>query len=367
MLVLKKSIVLTLWCALSLAGFQTSAEEPDAEGTPPDRYAIPDGDAEELIEFMRGLARARPLDDEAREKTLAALNEAADRVLAGEATDEQVQAVVELKMSLLRGQPEQLAALAEKLAGAGREQLARRVNGYLLMAELRASMRGPREEALPTIEKVIGQVSEFLEAGPLAASDVQLGMMAAQVAEMAGNEELALDVYRNLSRLTAESEDPRLADLSKTLDGVVRRLTLVGNPMKIEGTTLAGEAFDWSEYAGKTVLVDFWATWCGPCVREIPALKRLYEAYHEKGFDIIGISLDRARAPLEEFVKDRELPWPILFEDTKRNPVAEYYGVMGIPLMILVGPDGKVVSTRARGQALEEMLEARFGPIVEEP
>ncbi len=363
---LKKSVLWTLSLVLLLGCLHVAAEEPDTSEPAPDPYAVPDAGPAELIEFIEGLMQTRPSDDEAREKTLAALNEATDRILEGEPTEEQLETVVQLKMNLLRGQPEPMKALAEKLSAAGHKRLARQVQGSVLVAELRASMRGPREEALPVIEKVVKQVVEFLEAGPFQASDVQLGMMAAQVAEMAGNQELALEVYRKLGELTADSDDPRLASLSKTLDGVVRRLTLVGNPMEIEGTNLAGEPFDWSEYAGKTVLVDFWATWCGPCIREIPALKRLYEGYHEKGFDIVGISLDKAREPLEKFVKERELPWTILYEEAERNPVAEHYGVMGIPLMILVGPDGKVVSTQARGAVLEELLEERFGPLPEE-
>ena len=66
------------------------------------------------------------------------------------------------------------------------------------------------------------------------------------------------------------------------------------------------------------------------------------------------------------FVKEREIPWVILFEDEGRNPIADYYGVMGIPQMILVGSDGKVVSTQARGSVLEELLAERFGPLPEE-
>ncbi len=359
----KKTVLFFPLLSLLLAGARAPAEEPAAAEPPPDRYAVPDGGPEELIEFIQGLLKTPPLDAEAREKSLAALNEAADRVLDAGATDEQMEAVVQLKMNLMRGQPDQLRAWAEKLAGAGHERLARQMRGSLLVGQLRAAMRGPREDAVPVIE----EVAEFLEAGPFAAPDVQLGMMAAQMAEMTGNGELALEVYRKLARLTADSDDPRLQPVAKSLEGVIRRLTLVGEPMEVQGTTLDGEPFDWSDYAGKTVLVSFWATWCGPCVGEIPTLKRLYEAYHEEGFEIVGISLDKVRAALEAFVEERELPWPILFEDEQRNPTADYYGVMGIPLMILVGDDGKVVSTRAHGPALKELLEARFGPLPEAP
>ena len=353
--------------ALLLALPQVLADESTPEPEQPDRYGVPEGGPDELIRFIERVLNDLPSDEAEREKALAALSEATDRVLAGNASDEQLEIVVRLKVSLLRGQTDQIKALAEKLAGAGRARAARQVQAMLLMTELREAMRGSREEALPAAEKAIGQIAEFLAAETSQDTDVQLGMMAGQVAEMIENDALAATIYKKVEQIAAKSKDPRLQPLAKSLEGAIRRLTLVGNTMEVRGTTLAGAPFDWSQYAGKTVLVDFWATWCGPCVQEIPVLKRIYEAYHEKGFDIVAISLDRERGQLEAFVKERELPWTILFEDEGRNPVADYYGVMGIPQMMLVGPDGKVVSIRARGRVLEELLEKQFGPLPEAP
>ncbi len=353
--------------ALLLALPQVLADEPTPEPQQPDRYALPEGGPDELIRFIERMLSDLPSDQAEREKALAALNKATDRVLAGNASDEQLEIVVGLKVSLLQGQTDQIKALAEKLATAGRARAARQVQAMLLMTELREAMRGSREEALPAVEKAIGRVAEFLDAETLQDIDVQLGMMAGQVAEMTENDTLAAGIYRKVEQIAAKSDAPRLQSLAKSLEGAIRRLTLVGNTMEVRGATLAGEALDWSKYAGKTVLVDFWATWCGPCVSEVPRLKRLYEAYHEKGFDIVGISLDREREQLEAFVKERELPWTILFEDEGRHPLADYYGVMGIPQMMLVGPDGKVISIRARGSALEELLAERFGPLPEVP
>ncbi|MDZ7618115.1 MAG: TlpA disulfide reductase family protein [Patescibacteria group bacterium] len=342
-----------------------SPAEPAAEPQQPDRYAVPDGGPEVLVRFIEGILADLPTDEASRKKALAALNEAADRVLAANPTDEQLDMLVQLKVGLLQGQTEQIKALAEKLAAAGHARAARQVQAMLLMTELRGAMRGSREEALPAVEKILKQIIAFLGEEASGEADLQLGMMGAQVAEMVDNDAMAAGIYQKVAQIAAKSDNPRFQELAKAIEGAVRRLTLVGKPMEIRGTTLGGEPFDWSKYAGKTVLVDFWATWCGPCVQEVPLLQRLYAAYHEKGFEIVGISLDREREQLETFLKEREIPWVTLYEGEGRNPMADYYGVMGIPQMMLIGPDGKVISTRARGHDLEKLLADRFGPLPE--
>ena len=135
--------------------------------------------------------------------------------------------------------------------------------------------------------------------------------------------------------------------------------------MELVGTTVAGEPFDWSSYRGKYVLVDFWATWCGPCVAEIPHLKRLYAAYHQRGFDIVGISLDRNPNALTAYLKQQEIPWVNLYEHGGggSHPVAKQYGISAIPTMFFVDKEGKVVSLRARGTELRNLLEQYLGPL----
>jgi thiol-disulfide isomerase/thioredoxin len=109
--------------------------------------------------------------------------------------------------------------------------------------------------------------------------------------------------------------------------------------------------------------VDFWATWCGPCRAELPNVKRQYERYHDKGFDVVGISLDHTRDDLVSYLKEQELPWTTLYDnDEGETPSAEYYGVMAIPTVILVDKEGKVVSTQARGPELAKQLEKLLGP-----
>ena len=141
--------------------------------------------------------------------------------------------------------------------------------------------------------------------------------------------------------------------------------------MDIQGNLLDGSTFDWSAYQGKVVLVDFWATWCGPCIQELPNVVKNYELYHDKGFDVVGISLDEKKAKVDQFVVDRKLAWPILYSNDPaangwNHPMAVHYGVKGIPAAILIDQQGKVVTLTARGPLLREHLEKLLGK-VEEP
>ncbi|HVX64241.1 MAG TPA: TlpA disulfide reductase family protein, partial [Pirellulales bacterium] len=174
------------------------------------------------------------------------------------------------------------------------------------------------------------------------------------------------------AKLLAKSDDEDVRASGEKLLGAVRHLNLLGSHVKIEGTLVNGKKFDWSKYKGKVVLVDFWATWCGPCLKELPNVKQTYEKYHDQGFEVIGISLDDDEQTLKEFLEEEQLPWPILFSSDSKatgweHPMASYYGISSIPAAILVDRKGKVVSLNARGDELGKMVAELTGAGDEEP
>ncbi len=128
-------------------------------------------------------------------------------------------------------------------------------------------------------------------------------------------------------------------------------------PLDIKFTAVDGTKVDLTSLKGKVVLIDFWATWCPPCREEVPNVVAAYKKFHDKGFEVIGISLDQSKEKLLAYTKENGMVWPQYFDGKGwENEISSKYGIDGIPAMWLVGKDGKVVSTNAR-EDLEGQVE----------
>jgi thiol-disulfide isomerase/thioredoxin len=118
---------------------------------------------------------------------------------------------------------------------------------------------------------------------------------------------------------------------------------LVGKPLVIEGTTSEGQVFSTADWKGKVILVDFWATWCPPCMAALPELKKAYADLHPKGLEVIGVTSDADPQNFRAFLQDnKDMPWPQLIDpQTKElHPVALKLGVDRIPTMFLIDKKG---------------------------
>lgn len=123
-----------------------------------------------------------------------------------------------------------------------------------------------------------------------------------------------------------------------------------------------GETLSLSDLKGSYVLIDFWASWCGPCRRENPNVKRVYEKYHDKGFEILGVSLDKARGAWLGAIEQDGLTWNHVSDlQYWQSAVVPVYQIQGIPMTVLVDKEGNIIAKNLRGEALEQKLAEIFG------
>ena len=191
-------------------------------------------------------------------------------------------------------------------------------------------------------------------------------------------------------RKLAASDQPEIAEPAA---GELRVAEMRTKPLEMKFTAADGREVDFAALRGKVVLIDFWATWCGPCIAELPNLTRVYNAYHDKGFEVVSISFEnsgiideaalksprnagkaldtpdkiadkkaKAKEKMLAFAKEKNMPWPQHFDGNYwGNEYGRMYNIRMIPAMFLIGKDGTLVETNARGDKLEPLVKKLLG------
>lgn len=235
------------------------------------------------------------------------------------------------------------------------------------LKELVTKIGNKLEEGDNTEEKLAPELKEFdallaKHKGEKTEEVAQILFMKATLyMQVFDNTEKGIELMNELKREFPESKQSKNADL------VLEHARKQEAAKKIRSTLMEGAKFpDFDEkdvegkplsitaYKGKVVLVDFWATWCRPCVAELPNVLEAYEKHHANGFEIIGISLDNDKAKLEKFTKDKKMTWQQYFDGQGwNNKLSTKYGVNSIPATYLLDVEGKILAKNLRGPALE--------------
>lgn len=154
------------------------------------------------------------------------------------------------------------------------------------------------------------------------------------------------DYFQRFGEQFQRSSSRKLASYGKKLQGDSGSSAmegLVGKPLEIKGQTGLGTPIDWASYRGRYVLVDFWATWCGPCMRAAPDIRALYDRHHEQGFDVVGVNLDRDAEALAKYLDKENPPWVNVVGDDAKG-LAEELNIRGIPALLLIDKEGNVIA-----------------------
>ncbi|MGN6370613.1 MAG: TlpA family protein disulfide reductase [Phycisphaerae bacterium] len=181
----------------------------------------------------------------------------------------------------------------------------------------------PVVKANPSDPGVVQTLGTMMQLGP--ANDDVLGKL--------------IDVVKaNMKGAAADS-------LVTAAEGTREMHAMIGKPFTVAGRTVGGGKFNSDDWKGKVVLVDFWATWCVPCVAELPHVKKLYDEQHAKGLEVVGVDCDPDDQPVIAFTKQRQIPWPQVREtsqndDDQWSPLAKQWHVTQIPTMFLIDRKG---------------------------
>jgi thiol-disulfide isomerase/thioredoxin len=356
---MKTSLLLTTVLA---AGFlpiaalgQTSGQAPETTPTPPpaslDSYATADALWQHIQELLRGPAHRPQTDGELRSMITV--------------MDTQVDAALKEFLSRYPSDPRQWDA---KLMQVRVESMLANLSGNSRGIDVKPALEGiaSAKEAPQNVrmqasrELLMAAVNSYLRGDKTVTPEAVMAELHQYAADYPANPALDVDKYKVAMALKGGAPDASMALLKELTESgnaklaeTARSQMEAADKMKaaldIHYTAVDGRDVDLTKLRGKVVLVDFRATWCGPCKAEVPHVVEAYQKLHDKGFEIVGVSLDQDKNALTAYTAAHGMTWPQYFDGKGwQNQIATEFGVQSIPAMWLVNKQGYVVTTNGR-------------------
>ncbi|HXG47427.1 MAG TPA: thioredoxin-like domain-containing protein [Methylomirabilota bacterium] len=246
---------------------------------------------------------------------------------------------------------DQLAALENALLGDPNVPEEARVQMRVaqLMRQFTAEQERDARAAVAGLETAVRQLQkDFARRDDLQGLLVEVARFSVDADDLTRARALAREV----------AEGPYADEVKSAASSLLKKVERLGKPLALRFKAIDGREVDLAAMKGRVVLVDFWATWCGPCMKALPEVKAAYERFHPRGFDIVGISFDHDKEALVQVVNEQKLPWPQYFHEGEGdNPYAVEFDVAEIPTLWLVDKNGHLRHLGAR-DGLSAKIEA---------
>jgi len=251
--------------------------------------------------------------------------------------------------------PEGVARLKAVEAHLGKEKANQDLVAYVafrrLSADYAKSLQAPNADFVKIQSDWVKQLEAFVQQHAKSPDTAEALLQLAIAEEFSGRDDDATRWYSQLIK-----DFPKSAPAQKAA-GAKRRLESVGKRITLRGRDLRGRTVDLANYRGKIVLVQYWATWCEPCITDMARIKELLAKYTKRGFAVVGVSLDSQRSDVVHFLKTNRIPWQQVYEPGGlESRMANEMGILTLPTMLLVDEKGRVINRSIHVTELDSEL-----------